>query len=140
MHAMLWARNIELYCNSLLCDLVRHFWLEIMTVLFEEQSDLCSELYHNDEKQEADIHTLNLHFNWNWATVQYALPQDSILGHMLFLTYIQLSVQSQCLYTNCLIHHLAEYFVSQQSNKFQDCNNGAFLQFNKGFEVKYTSH
>jgi len=33
---------------------------------------------------------------------------------------------------------MTEYLVSQQSSKFQGCNNGAFPQFNVGFEVKCT--
>jgi len=33
---------------------------------------------------------------------------------------------------------MTEYLVSQESNEFQNCNNGAFPKFNKGFEVKHT--
>ena len=60
-----------------------------MTVLFDEQSSLCSELYHNDGKQGPGIYSLNSHFNWNGSIVKHALPKGSILGHMLFLMYIQ---------------------------------------------------
>jgi len=63
VHVILWTLNNETYCSALFCDLVRHFWLEIMTVLFDKQSGLCSEFYHNDGKQGAYILSLNSHCN-----------------------------------------------------------------------------
>jgi hypothetical protein len=42
MHEILWTLNNETYCSALFCDLVRHLWLEIMTVLFDKQGGLCS--------------------------------------------------------------------------------------------------
>jgi hypothetical protein len=116
------------------CDLVRHFCLEIMTVLFDEQSGLCSELYHNDGKQGADIYSLNSHFNWNWGIVKHALPQGFILCHMLFLLYIQLSVQSQCLYTNCLIPYMTECLVSHKATSSRTVIMVSFHSLTKGLK------
>jgi hypothetical protein len=63
MHEILWTLNNVTYCSALFCDLVRHFSLEVMTVLFDKQGGLCSELYHNDGKQGANSLSLNSHCN-----------------------------------------------------------------------------
>ena len=115
MHAILWALNNERYGSVLFCDLVRHFWLEIMTVLFDEQIGLCSELYHNDGKQGPDIYSLKSHFNWNWGIVKHALPKGSILGHMLFLMYIQYpktETQFECFHRDPVLGNVGGMLLS----------------------------
>jgi hypothetical protein len=56
MHGNLLAFSNETYSRALFCDLVRHFWLEVMTVLFEEHSSLCSELYSTSEAIDKSQH------------------------------------------------------------------------------------
>ena len=61
VHVILWTLNNEIYCSAFFLDLVRYLWLEIVAVLFDRQSGLCSELYHYDGKQGAYILSLNSH-------------------------------------------------------------------------------
>jgi hypothetical protein len=74
---------------------------------------------------------LTLHFcyhtNWNWGIVKHALPQGSILGHMLFLMYIQLSVHSQYLYTNLMILSIWQSILCH--NKATSSNTVIMMHF-----------
>jgi hypothetical protein len=95
------ALNSATHSSGLSAELVRPFSLRIMTVLskphcygFESHGGLCFELYNNDGQQTAVV-TLNSHCTSNFSTVKHKIPQGSILVHMLFLVYIDLSNHSQ---------------------------------------------
>ena len=91
MNEILWVLNIERHCTGWHCDVVRHFWLWIMTVGsklneygYESNGGLHYELYQNDGKQTADAHHLNSHHtNWleHW---KHAIPQGSTPGWHAF--------------------------------------------------------
>ena len=74
------ALNSATHSSGLSAELVRPFWLPIMTVLsklhcygFESHGGLCFELYHNDGQQTAVV-TLNLHCTSNFSTAKHTVP------------------------------------------------------------------
>ena len=95
MDEILWVLDNERHCSGWICDLVRHFWLWIMTVgsklngyEYECNGGLHFELYRDDGKQTADIQCLNSHCNnWNWGTENMQFHRVAYCGEILFLIY-----------------------------------------------------
>jgi len=141
------ALNSATHSSGLSAELVRPFWLPIMTVPsklhcygFESHSGLCFELYHNDGQQTAvDSSEFALYLK-----LQYCKTYSSTGFHTCShaFPHIHRSVKSQSIPKHRSSDTTDDRVscIKNKSNSIQDCNNGTFPQVgNKGFKVnKYT--
>jgi hypothetical protein len=102
---------------------------------FESHSGLCFALYHNDGQQTAVDYSEFAQY----LKLQYCKTYNSTgfhtCSHAFPLIHRYVKSQSIPLQSSSDTIDDRASCIQNKSNNIQDCNNGTFTQFNKGFKV-----